>query len=211
MVSLMLKRVVFAVVVSSVFPTTLPAQAPAAGAAGLQPGDTVEIQVWQREELSGQFTVGPDGALLHPLYRQVRVTGLPVEQIESQVRSFLSRFESNPQLVVQPFYKVSISGPVMRPDIYDLPPGTTVAQAVIRAGGVTEGGKADDVRLVRAGSTTEVDLTEPTSAGAQQQVRSGDQILVETGGTGLGVVRSVILPLIQVASAVGSMIVLATN
>lgn len=176
---------------------------------GLQPGDVVEIQIWQREELSGEFTVAPDGSLLHPLYRQVTVTGIPTAQVEDRLRSFLRRFEADPQLVVQPLYRVSVSGAVMRPDIYDLPPGTTVAQAVIRAGGVAEQGKADKVRLVRGASTTEVDLTDPGSTMAHRPVRSGDQILVESRRE--GGFRSVVLPLIQIATSIANVVSVVTR
>lgn len=192
-------------------PSTMFGQAIAPEPGGLQPGDMVEITVWQREELSGEFTVAPNGSLLHPLYQQVRVAGVPVDQVGSHIRSFLSQFESNPQVVVQPYYKVAISGAVMQPDIYDLPPGTTVSQAVIRAGGVTEQDLADDVILVRSGSTTEVDLTRPTSAAAQELLRSGDQIFVEASGGGLGMVREVILPVIQSAVTLGGIVVILTR
>lgn len=178
--------------------------------AGLQPGDVVEVQVWQREELSGQFTVAPDGSLVHPLYRQVNVTGVPGSQIEERVRTFLRRFEADPQLVVQPFHKVSVSGSVMRPDIYDLPPGTTVAEAVVRAGGVVEGGQADEVLLVRRGTTIEVDLTDPTSA-PRMPIRSGDQIMVKGPGRGAGVFREVILPILQVGTTIASIVTIATR
>ena len=37
--------------------TVASAQSPIAGDAGLQPGDVVQITVWQRDELSGDFIV----------------------------------------------------------------------------------------------------------------------------------------------------------
>jgi len=175
------------------------------GAGGLQPGDIVQVTVWQRDELSGEFTVGPDGSLNHPLYRQVRVTGIPVDQVEERVRSFLSAFEANPQIVVQPLYHVAISGPVMRPDIYALPPGTTVTQAVTRAGGVMETGKRDDVRLVRAGREIRLDLTEAEAM--QMPIQSGDQIMVTTRST--GGFRGLVLPAISIATSVANLIYLA--
>jgi len=175
---------------------------------GLQAGDVVVITVWQREELSGEFTVAPDGSLDHPLYRQVRVTGIPTGQVEARVREFLTAYEANPQIVVQPMYKVAVSGPVMRPDIYSLPPGTTVAQAVTRAGGVTEQGKRDEVELVRNGREIELDLTEAEAM--QMPVQSGDLILVKSSGTTRGF-TSVVLPLIQIVAVVVNVVSIATR
>lgn len=180
-------------------PMMLTAQAQVASDAGLQPGDLVQVTVWQRDELSGEFTVAPDGSLNHPLYRQVKVTGVPATQIEDRLRSFLSAYEANPQVVVQPLYRVTVAGSVMRPDIYNLPPGTTVSQAVNLAGGVTENGKRDDVRLYRGVTESELDLTEPEDL--VTPVQSGDQIVVRDKSS-LGGFRSAILPLIQIGFSI---------
>ena len=172
-----------ALVIMNAAPATIMAQ-PAASDGGLQPGDVVQVTVWQRPELSGEFTVAPDGSLSHPLYRQVRVSGVPASQIEQQLRSFLGAYEANPQVVVQPFYKVTVAGAVMRPDIYNLPPGTTVSQAVTQAGGVTQDGERDDVRLYRNANETRLDLTEPEAI--SMLVLSGDQITVKDKSSGFG-------------------------
>jgi polysaccharide export outer membrane protein len=190
-------------------PRALTAQNPGSTAdGGLQPGDVVQVTVWERPELSGEFTVAPDGSLNHPLYRQVRVTGIPVGQVEERVRSFLSQYEANPQMVVQPLYQVAISGPVMRPDIYNLPPGTTIAQAVTQAGGITETGKRDDVMLIRDARETELDLTEAEAI--QMPIQSGDQILVKTKGSAGAFVR-VVVPLIHAVSVVANIVNIVTR
>ena len=190
--------------ITTAAPTMLVAQAPVASDAGLQPGDLVQVTVWQRDELSGEFTVSPDGSLNHPLYRQVTVTGVPATQIEDRLRSFLSAYEANPQVVVQPLYRVTVAGSVMRPDIYNLPPGTTVSQAVNLAGGVTENGKRDDVRLYRSVNETRLDLTEPEDLGTP--VQSGDQIVVKDKSSGISL-RSVILPVIQIGLTVANILI----
>jgi polysaccharide export outer membrane protein len=184
------------------------ARAQSTSETGLQPGDVVQITVWQRPELSGDFTVAPDGSLTHPLYRQIRVTGIPTDQIEARVRSFLAQYEANPQIVVQPQYHVAISGGVMRPDIYAVPPGTTVAQVVTRAGGVVESGDREDVLLVRDGRETELDLTQLEAM--QTTVESGDQILVKTERSGFGF-RNTVLPIIHVAASIATLIRVTTR
>lgn len=180
----------------------LSAQTPASSDFGLKPGDMVEITIWQRDELSGEFIVAPDGTLVHPLYRQVRVTGVPSSQVEERVRSFLSAYEANPQLVVQPHYKVAVGGAVMKPDLYDILPGTTVGEAVTQAGGIAETGKRNDVRLVRVGQETRLDLTEPE--GMQMALQSGDQVMVKEKGTNW--IRDNLVPLIGTAASVASLI-----
>lgn len=175
---------------------------------GLQPGDLVQVVVWARPELSGEFTVAQDGSLGHPLYRQIRVTDIPVSQVEERLESFLRQYEANPQLVVQPLYHVAISGPVMQPGIYNLPPGTTMSQAITRAGGITESGKRDDVRLIRNAEEIELDMTEAEAI--QMPIQSGDQIMVRASG-GAGAFVRVILPLLQTGAIVFNIINIATR
>lgn len=186
-----------------VVPTTAIAQGPPDDL-GLQAGDKVTVTVWMRPELSGDFTVAQDGSLNHPLYRQVRVRGVPATEIEGRLRTFLSSYEANPQVVVQPFYRVAVAGSVMRPDIYELPPGTTVAQAVTHAGGVTESGKRDDVRLYRQGNEIELDLNELEAV--QMLVQSGDQIQVRLKDPA-GLFRGTIMPIVQAGFWIANIIV----
>ena len=189
------------------FSTPAMAQNPASDA-GVRPGDTVEITVWQRDELSGTFTVAPDGTLNHPLYRQIPVTGMPASQIEGRLRTFLSEYEANPQIVVVPLYQVAVAGQVASPSLYDVPAGTTIGQLITRAGGVTENGKRDDADLIRNGIETEIDLA--AADVVRMPVQSGDQIIVKTKTTA-GVIRAVIIPLLQVGTSVWSIITLATR
>lgn len=188
-------------------PVRLPAQE-AVSDPGLQPGDVVEITVWQRDELSGEFTVSQDGTLVHPLYQQVRVTGLPSSQIQDRVRSYLSQFESNPQVIVRPLFKVAVAGAVMRPDIYSVQPGTTLSQVVTQAGGVTEGADTDDVQLTRGTRVFEVNLRD--LATVQMPLQSGDQILVRSEGTGGGF-RATVLPILQMGLTIANIAVAASR
>lgn len=188
-------------------PVRLPAQE-AVSDPGLQPGDVVEITVWQRDELSGEFTVSQDGTLVHPLYQQVRVTGLPSSQIQDRVRSYLSQFESNPQVIVRPLFKVAVAGAVMRPDIYSVQPGTTLSQVVTQAGGVTETADTDEVQLTRGTRVFEVNLRDLASV--QMPMQSGDQVLIRAEGGGGGF-RESVLPYLQTALLIANLAVRVNN
>lgn len=145
----------------------------------LQPGDSVRITVWQRPDLSGEFVVASDGSLTHPLYRKVRVAGVPFASVEEQVGTFLGRFIADPQYVVEPLLRVSVGGEVQKPSSLAMRPGTTVAQAVSQAGGLTENGRRDRIRIIRGGSEIYVNLSRPGPQQAQMPIRSGDLIMVE--------------------------------
>ena len=154
------------------------AQAQTGGPQALNPGDQVRIAVWRNPEMSGDFTVTANGTLNHPLYREVQVTGIPLTSVEERLRTFISRYTTNPQFVILPLVRIIVGGEVRAPNMFSVPPETTVTQAVILAGGPSERGKLDRVRLLRDGQTIHLDMGRPDSQAAALQVRSGDQIII---------------------------------
>ena len=172
--------------ISIVVPTTLTAQAaaPRTEQVTLSPGDSIRITVWRKPEFSGDFIVGPDGSITHPLYRTVKVGSVPFSTAEANLRAFLSRFEQDPQFVVEPLVRVSVSGEVGRPQVFALRPETSIAEAVAQAGGPNQFGKRERVRVLRRdpnGGQHEivVSLLDPESPSATVRVHSGDQIVVD--------------------------------
>jgi protein involved in polysaccharide export with SLBB domain len=180
----------------------LAAQSSSSGDLILRPGEVVRVTVWRSAELSGEFAITGDGTLAHPLYRDVVVGGVDVATAEQRIRQLLSGLESNPRFVVQPLLRVSLGGEVRQPSLYTLPPETSIAQAVAMAGGATERGRLDRVRLLRGGGEVRVDLTDPQGGWAQSLIRSGDQLFVERR---VSVFRDYIAPAASVASVFTSL------
>lgn len=165
----------------------------------LQPGDALRITVWRIEELSGEFTVADAGFIVHPVYQEVHVAGVPIPQIEKMIRDLLLRYESEPQFVIEPLLRVVIGGEVRQPGLYSLPPGTTLAQAIVVAGGMTEQARTKSLRLLRAGVQSTVDFSRADAPALHTPIQSGDQILVARRSAFL---RDYFWP---IASAVGAM------
>jgi polysaccharide biosynthesis/export protein len=197
-----------AILVSTAIVTEgLAGQTSAAPSAVLSPGDSVRIVVWRSPELSGDFVVAPDGSITHPLYRTVKVAGLPMSTVEANLARYLSSFQQNPQFVVEPLIRVAVSGEVPRPAVFALRPETTVAEAVARAGGLTQFGRRDKVRLIRTqpnGSQREVyvDLKNPADPIGSGPVRSGDLILVDRKKN---ILREIVLPVVGLAGSLASL------
>ena len=144
----------------------------------LRPGDVLKIDVWRSTELSGEFIVGPNGKLLQPLYQQVDVVELPPDTVHAHVGAFLAKFQSNPQFIVEPLYRVLVGGEVHNPGLFNVPQTTTLAQAIAFGGGPTVDANISDVKLVRGHNVTVYDLTEVGLTLDTLHVRSGDQVLV---------------------------------
>lgn len=169
----------------------------------LSPGDMVRITVWRKPEMSGEFAVTSDGYIAHPLYREVRVGNISIAAAEQQLRAFLARYEQNPQFVIEPLLRVSVSGEVRQPNLFSLRPETTVGQVVALAGGPTERGRSDRVLLRRRGQEIRVELRSPTSSGALMPIRSGDQITVERERA---VFREFVAPIIGLLGATAAVV-----
>jgi polysaccharide biosynthesis/export protein len=174
----------------------------------LRPGDALKIDVWRHTELSGEFEVAPDSTLVNPVYQTVKVAGVPLSVARERLRGVLSNYEQGVAFVLQPLFPVTVAGDVRQPNLYRLPVGTTFAQAIARAGGPTELGRLDKVRVIRRDSAMVINLASGYSKYQSLTVASGDQVLVARRSD-VNVLRDVLYPLASLTAAVAA--VLAYN
>jgi len=173
----------------------------------LSPGDALRIEVFRNKELSGEFPIAADGSITHPLYHELKVGGLPLPRVEDMLRQFIARFEENPAFVMTPLLRVIVAGEVRQPNIYTVPPGTSVSQAVAMAGGPTDRGKLDQVRVLRRRGSLTLDLTRPDGSASLVAVHSGDEILL---GRRRNIMQDYVAPVSSIlgaAAAVAGLIV----
>jgi protein involved in polysaccharide export with SLBB domain len=183
-----------------------PAAAQTDTTAAVRPADIVRLSVWRMPEFTGEFPVAPDGTILHPLLTEVRVVGRPRDDVRRQLREVLLRYENDPQFVFDYLYRVAVTGEVRLPNLYSLPPETSLAQAIAAAGGVSEFGRLNDVRLVRGGQEMVLDLRNPSGPVMEMRIRSGDQIRVLRRGSSfrdyLGLTASIVAAVGSVVAAI---------
>jgi len=81
-----------------------PAQAlrPSYDAYILGPGNSLEVELLNIPELSGRFSIGPDGILVLPRLRALVVEGLTVEELRYFLTEQFKAYVKNPQLNVRP-------------------------------------------------------------------------------------------------------------
>jgi polysaccharide export outer membrane protein len=168
------------------------------------------VVVWRKPEMSGDFIVGPDGAITHPLYQAVRVGGIPFATAQVNLRNFLARFEQDPQFVAEPLVRVAVSGEVGRPQVFAVRPETSIAEAVAQAGGPNQFANRDRVRVLRkdaGGRQRElsVSLLDPEGSSATLRVHSGDQIVIDRRRSFF---REVFLPGLSVLGSAASIYLL---
>lgn len=116
-------------------------------------GDVLDIQVWREPNLSGQFTVRPDGKITFPLLNDMKAEGLTPFELKKHLEKKLSKFISSPVVTVG-LHEVNskniyVLGKVNTPGKYPLTTETTVLQAIAEAGGLAEWAKGDDIVILR--------------------------------------------------------------
>jgi protein involved in polysaccharide export with SLBB domain len=161
----------------------------------LQPGDHVKITVLSEDkDLTGEFEIGPDSALRHPLYNKVKVVGISVAALKERIASLLGRLEKDPQFEVEPLLEVTLTGQVNKPGVYFLAPETSIEKAIDNsAAGANERGNPNAVTLLRSGRKLSVRRTDDSSSGADpgkiraaERIQSGDRITVDARSSALG-------------------------
>ena len=115
-------------------------------------GDRLAIRVMGQPDLTGVYTVDPDGNISMPLINTVPVAGLSLREVENVItRRLRNGYLRDPSVSVQPmelrpFY---ILGEVRQAGRYPYQPGMTVAQAVAMASGFTARANTGEVLLTR--------------------------------------------------------------
>lgn len=164
----------------------------------LKAGDVIRIVVLGKPEFSGDFVIAPNGSIVHPLLREITVTGLPVPQVEQRLRAFLARYVAEPAFVVSPLLHIFVGGDVRAPATYIAPAATTMDQAVLLAGGFVDIKGARELLVLRGSQRLDLNLDVNGGRDATMLVQSGDQILAKHHRSLWG---DIILPFLGVTSS----------
>lgn len=117
----------------------------------ISPLDKLRVNVFQVEELSGEFEVGGDGNLQFPLIGSLRAQGLMPAELAEQIATRLGeRHLRSPNVQVfltEPSQQtITVDGAVRMPGVVPIRGATTLIQAVARAQGTAE--NANPARVV---------------------------------------------------------------
>ncbi|MFA4921721.1 MAG: polysaccharide biosynthesis/export family protein, partial [Candidatus Neomarinimicrobiota bacterium] len=98
-----------------------------------------------------------DGTIFHELLKVIYVQNLTIKQIEELINVKLSEFFTQPQAVVsiisKSTNKVFLWGGVNQVGVYEVTPGTRIAEFIIQRGGVTADADISKITLTRKDGT----------------------------------------------------------
>lgn len=135
--------------------------------------DVVTISVWGQPELSGKYTVQPDGGITMPLVGRVRSSGLTLDELQrAVVRALMDGFVRDPRVAVSldeiRGERVFVFGNVTAPGAYAITRGQTLIEILAKAGY----GMASQAVIVRAPSVTDEHST-GTGTGTPEDAANG--------------------------------------
>jgi len=117
------------------------------------PEDVLSIAVSHEPDLTNKVTVRPDGKIGVTLLNDVQASGLTPKQLQERITEGLKQFVTVPQVsvIVQEIHSpiVFATGAVGKPGVYQLGRPTSVMELLVRAGGLSEFAKADDIQVLR--------------------------------------------------------------
>lgn len=119
----------------------------------LNPGDKLEITVWQEENLKQEVVVLPDGTISFPLVGHVPAAGKTTEDLVKLLRERLTKFipdsEINVRLMAAEGNLIYVTGEVVHPGQFIMKGPTDVMQALSMAGGLTPFAKKNSIIVLR--------------------------------------------------------------
>jgi polysaccharide biosynthesis/export protein len=160
----------------------------------LGPDDIVTVAVYQNKDLTGDFTVRPDGKITMFLVNDIQAAGLTPGELRESVAKALAagHFIADPTVTVQVkeihSLRVYITGQVGKPGPYPLTPHMTVLNLITMAGGLAEYADKDHIGIIRVVNGKQTFLKfnyndvldqKPKALAQNIELKSGDQVIVK--------------------------------
>jgi polysaccharide biosynthesis/export protein len=119
----------------------------------IQPGDLLDVSVWEEENLQKQVLVRPDGGMSFPLVGNIQAAGKSVTELQDRITELLKKFIPDPSVTVSTLKldgnKVYVIGKVARPGEFQVNRYVDVVQALSMAGGMTPYASDNKITVLR--------------------------------------------------------------
>ena len=173
----------------------------------LNPGDGVRITFFNiSDKISGDYLIQQDGNLQLPYLGLVKTTNRSYPAIKSEIVEKYDSLYINPELTIQPLYKINILGEVRNPGYYYVTDVEKLTGIFALAGGTTGDADLDNIYIIRNDKEIELDaqgLIESGSTLRDIGLQSGDRIFVPmtwwASARGITIILSVVSVLVTIA------------
>jgi len=170
----------------------------------LGPGDELIIRAWGAIDVEARSVIDRNGQISLPKVGTIAMTGIRASEVETYLRSKISRvyknFELNVTLGQLRSIRIYVVGHAKKPGTYTLSSLSTLINALFASGGPAATGSMRHVELKRSGKTvTEIDLYDFIVKGdTHRDVRllPGDVIVIPPAGPRVAVAGAFNVPAI---------------
>lgn len=119
----------------------------------IQPGDVLEVSVWNEDSLLKQVLVRPDGGISYPLVGDVHAAGKPIPEIQGIIAEKLAKYIPDPvvSVAIQQLNgnKIYVIGQVLHAGEFVATRYMDVIQALSLAGGMTPYAAENKISILR--------------------------------------------------------------
>jgi polysaccharide export outer membrane protein len=129
------------------------------------PGDSLEIFVWDHEDLSTGVQVRPDGKISTPLVEDLQAAGRSPTQLARDIENVLKEYVRSPvvTVIMQGFVgegsqRIRVVGQAATPMALQYKQGMTVLDVMIEVGGLSEFAAGNKAKIVRKTADGEVEI-----------------------------------------------------
>jgi polysaccharide export outer membrane protein len=136
----------------------------------------VKLSFSREPELNGSYTIDESGLANLPLLGQRQLIDRPAAQAKEELAAEYAERVRNQSVQVTYTRRVRVLGEVRNPGLYQVDPTMTFDDAIALAGGATNEGNLENVRLIRQGEEIVEGLDVSRSVAAS--IESGDQLYV---------------------------------
>jgi len=121
----------------------------------LQAGDTLKVNIYGEEALSGSYVIDPSGNITMPLVGSIGAAGRTRSELQREITSkYVSgKYLQEPKVTVDvtAYRPIYVVGETLRPGAYPYTSGLNVLTAITQAGGLTYRASRDTVFVQHAG------------------------------------------------------------
>jgi len=156
------------------------------------PGDRLSIFVWRNPDVSGSFTVRPDGMLTTSLVEDVKAAGKTPTQLARELEQQLGTYLRDPvvSVIVEGFAgpfseQVRVIGEATQPAAINYSQNMTLLDLMIGVGGLTEFADGNAAKLIRIVNGQQQvygvrldDLIRSGDIGANVDILPGDVVII---------------------------------
>ncbi len=148
----------------------------------LKPGDGINLTFFNiQEKIQGQYYIQDNGKIQLPYLGLINTVNRDFSTIRNEIIDKYSRIYRNPELNIQPLYRIDILGEVGKPGVYYASGFESLTDILAKAGGETNDADLDGIYIIRDNSKMEInvkDIFENGNSMLDIGIRSGDKIYV---------------------------------